>query len=152
MTSKHTNPKDALGTLKAGTTIVPASLLLYASMSFTEGATKYGAFNWRHMGVRASVYVDALRRHLEKWVAGEEFDPETNVPHLASVIACAGIILDAKLHNKLTDDRPDASPELLSLMEGVAAVQNGLKELHASKNPVHYLRDRSTYPTLDKEI
>ena len=40
---------------------------------------------------------------------GEEADPKTNVPHLASVLACISILVDAKEMGMLTDDRPPAA-------------------------------------------
>jgi hypothetical protein len=60
--------------------------------------------------VRASIYHDALRRHVASWWNGEDRDPQTHVQHLANVIACAGILLDAELCGKLTDDRPPKAP------------------------------------------
>jgi hypothetical protein len=108
--SRPTNPKDVLAVSKLPLHLVPDSLRVYAALAFTEGAAKYGAYNWRLTGVRASVYRAALDRHLASWWNGEDADPATGVPHLASVIACAGIILDAELCEKLTDDRPPAAP------------------------------------------
>lgn len=135
--TKLTNPKDAIGSTKLPLHLVPSSLKVYAAVSFLEGATKYGAFNWRIAGVRASIYKSALERHLEKWWNGEWADAKTGVPHLASVIACAGIILDADLCGKLNDDRPPAAPvaELIDGLEGLVAK---LKALHAEHDPHHY--------------
>lgn len=107
---KETNPKDAIGSAKLHVGLVPDTLVVFAAMAFTEGAAKYGRFNWRVAGVRASIYHDALRRHLAKWWNGEDRDPETGVPHLASVAACVAILVDANAVGKLTDDRPPAVP------------------------------------------
>ena len=107
---KPTNPKDAIGAGKLPLELVPDTLVAYAALAFFEGASKYGRFNWRVAGVRASIYRAAAGRHLAKWWNGEDCDPETGVPHLASVVACCGIILDADLCGKLTDDRPPAAP------------------------------------------
>ena len=107
---KLSNPKDVIGSTKLPMDLVPDTLPAYASLAFLEGASKYGRFNWRIAGVRASIYVAAARRHLADWYNGEECDPNTKVPHLASVLACIGIILDAKTCGKLVDDRPPASP------------------------------------------
>lgn len=134
--TKATNPKDAIGSTKLSYGLVPDTIPTFAALAFTEGATKYGSYNWRVAGVRASIYRDALERHLKKWWNGEEVDPKTGVPHLASVIACAGIILDAALVGKLTDDRPPKAPmsELIDSMESKVA---HLKELHKDKHPKH---------------
>src|SRR5687767_12813836 len=94
--SKPTNPKDAVGTTKLPMSLVPESVIAYASLAWLEGKTKYGGVNWREAGVRTSIYIDALKRHCAKYYDGGEWaDPKTKVPHLASIIACAGIILDA---------------------------------------------------------
>lgn len=141
---KDTNPKDAIGSTKLPLHLVPDSLKVYAALSFCEGATKYGAFNWRIAGVRASIYKSALERHLAKWWNGEECDPVTGVPHLASVIACAAIILDAKLVDKLTDDRPPRAP-LAQLIDGAAETVQHLQKLHQDKHPRHWTIEDSEW-------
>lgn len=137
---KATNPKDAIGSTKLPLHLVPASVKLYAALAFMEGATKYGSYNWRAAGVRASIYKSALERHLEKWWNGEWADPVTKVPHLASVIACAGIILDADLCDKLTDDRPPIAP-VSEAIDGVEVIVKHLKALHDDKTPHHWTID-----------
>jgi hypothetical protein len=121
--SKPTNPKDALAISKLPLHLVPDTVRVFAALAFAEGAAKYGAYNWRVAGVRASVYRSALDRHLASWWNGEAADPVTGVPHLASIIACAGILLDADLCGKLTDDRPPAAPvgEAIRAMEAEVA-------------------------------
>ena len=92
---KPTNPKDALGSTKLPTSLVPSSLLVLATQAFAEGASKYGSYNWRAAGVRASIYKAAHDRHMERYWNGEDADPVTGVPHLASAVACLAIINDA---------------------------------------------------------
>jgi hypothetical protein len=79
--SKPTNPKDVIGSGKLPLELVPDTAPIYMATSFLEGALKYGRFNWRIAGVRASIYVAAARRHLDKWWNGEDvdkcIDPET---------------------------------------------------------------------------
>lgn len=142
---KDTNPKDAIGSTKLPYHLVPDSLKTYAALAFCEGATKYGAFNWRIAGVRASIYKSALERHLAKWWNGEEADPVTGVPHLASVIACAGIILDARLVGKLNDDRPPRAP-MAKLIDDSAETVQHLQKLHKDKNPRHWTVEDSEWP------
>ena len=95
-----------IGSTKLPLNLVPDTVSIYAAMAFAEGASKYGAYNWRTAGVRFSIYYAAMRRHQKKLWNGQWADPKTKVPHLASVIACAGIIADAQLVGKLIDDRP----------------------------------------------
>jgi len=135
--TKLTNPKDIIGSAKLPLNLVPSTLQVFAAQAFAEGATKYGAFNWRVAGVRASVYKAAHDRHMEKYWNGEWADPVTGVPHLASAIACLAIILDAGVAGKLTDDRPPAIP-LASVIEEGEKVFAHLRELHKDKNPHHH--------------
>ena len=138
--SKPTNPKDAIGSTKLPMGIVPASVIAYASLAWVEGKVKYGGVNWRDAGVKASIYLDALQRHYHKYNDGGQWaDPETQVPHLASIIACAGIILDAHLAGKLTDDRPKSQPGLPALIDDLSKVVAHLKELHKDKAPHHFV-------------
>lgn len=135
--SKPTNPKDRIGSKKLPLDLVPSTIVTNAALAFLEGALKYGAYNWRVSGVRASIYKAALERHLDKWWNGEWEDQSTKVPHLASIIACAGIILDARLAGKLTDDRPPAIPLGDHINETDIVVAH-LKELFKDHNPVQY--------------
>lgn len=135
---KPTNPKDVIGSTKLPMSLVPDTIEMYASLAYLEGALKYGRYNWRIAGVRASIYRDALRRHLAKWWNGEDCDPTTGVPHLASVIACAGIILDAGLCDKLEDDRPPASPEMSKEIDALAVDVEFLKEHFKDHHPHQY--------------
>lgn len=133
MTTKLTNPKDIIGAGKLPVELVPDTIVAEASLAFLEGALKYGRFNWRVSGVRASIYRAALQRHLMRWWNGEDRDKETRVKHLASVIACAGILLDAELCGKLVDDRPPPVD-----MDDVLAIGDSiedLKALFADQNP-----------------
>ena len=107
---KATNPKDAIGTTKLPMHLIPGSAKAAMTLAFLEGALKYGKYNWRVAGVRASIYLDAMERHLEKFKNGENCDPETGVPHLGSIMACAAILIDAFTFDKLNDDRPPSGP------------------------------------------
>jgi hypothetical protein len=143
--SKPTNPKDAIGSGKLPLELVPDTIPAYLALSFLEGALKYGRFNWRVAGVRASIYAAAARRHLNKWWNGEDCDPKTKVHHLASVMACCGIVLDAELCGKLTDDRPPRADigKLIETLEGTVA---HLKALFADHSPKQYTIADSVFP------
>lgn len=136
MTSKPSNPKDAVGSGKLALELVPDTIEAEVALAYLEGALKYGRFNWRVAGVRASIYRAALRRHLMRWWNGEDRDKKTRVKHLASVIACAGILLDAELCGKLTDDRPPSvdMDAVLDVEEHIAH----LKALFKDHAPRHW--------------
>lgn len=142
MQTKDSNPKDAIAANKLPLSLVPSTLIEYASLAFLEGALKYGRFNWRVKGVRVSVYIDALTRHVNKYVNGQWADPKTNVPHLASAIACLGIILDANQMGMLTDDRPPSLPNHDKWVDDQAGPVEHLKRLFVNHTPHQYtIRD-----------
>lgn len=136
--AKATNPKDAIGSKKIGTTLVPDVVAYYAALGLLEGALKYGTSNWSEAGVRVSIYLDACGRHLAKFKAGEWADGATRVPHLASAIACLGIILDANMRGMITDDRPPANPALIEWIDKAQETVKHLKETFAEHDPKHY--------------
>lgn len=137
---KRSNPKDVIGSTKLSMFIVPDTLTICAAMGFLEGALKYGRFNWRIAGVRASIYIDALDRHIAKWKNGQDCDKLTKVHHLDNAIACLGIMRDAMIYGKLMDDRPpcpnpDAIAELIDAQGKTIA---HLKATFASHNPYQF--------------
>lgn len=107
---KDTNPKDSIAGNKVPLDLVPSTLSVAAALAFLEGAHKYGAFNWRATGVRASVYLAALQRHMIAWTNGEEMDPDSGLPHLFKAAACIAILIDARECGVLADDRPTHAP------------------------------------------
>lgn len=139
---KATNPKDAIASDKAPLHLVPASFKAYTAVALAEGMMKYGAWNWRAAGVRASVYVSALQRHLDKWFNGEDFDPATGVPHLANASACLAVLIDSMTQGNMTDDRPIEQEGLPFLVnEEVPAAIRQLREQFGDCRPQHYTLD-----------
>lgn len=132
--SKPTNPKDAIGISKVPMHLIPGSAKAHLAMAFLEGALKYGKYNWRIAGVRTSIYLDAIERHLEKFKNGEDCDDKTFVPHLASIMACCAIILDAGLVGKLNDDRPPRAP-VSQLIDEQGDLIRHLKEMFENHSP-----------------
>jgi hypothetical protein len=94
--------------------------------------------------VRASVYIAGIKRHIEKWENGEEFD-EDGVPHLGSIIAGAGIILDARACGKLNDDRPPRL-SLGGVFAELEKLVSALRARHKDKTPKHYTIADSELP------
>jgi len=137
MDEKPSNPKDIIGSNKLPLSVVPTSTKAYLALGHSEGHLKYGFINWREAGIRARIYIDALYRHIDKWMEGEEEDPETGVPHLANAITCLSIIIDAKESGQLIDDRPKSAP-VAELQERLAQKLLHLKKLHGDKKPIDY--------------
>jgi dATP/dGTP diphosphohydrolase len=137
MTTKDTNPKD-----HAATTRVPLWLLspiakAHWALGQLAGLVKYGAWNWRKSGVRASIYLSAMERHIDKYKSGEEFDALDGTHHLGNIMACAAILLDAREIGKLIDDRPP-SASLTRTYEQCEALAAKLFLQCADKSPRHY--------------
>ncbi len=64
---KDTNPKSAFGSAKVHLHLWPMSATVAGSMGMLEGALKYGRGNTRVKGAAASIYYDALMRHVGLW-------------------------------------------------------------------------------------
>lgn len=110
------NPKSAMGLKKAPTlSVIPASSQLVLGQVMALGASKYGRFNWREKSVAATVYTDAIQRHLIAWMAGQDTDSESQVSHLGHVMACACILIDAMESGNLVDDRSKNDHEIALL-------------------------------------
>jgi len=108
---KDTNPKDAVGIRKRPSSTVSQAVMSEVGVAMLEGARKYGRHNYRVSGVRASVYYDATRRHLDDWWEGEDLDPDSGLSHITKAISSLVVLRDAMLHNLVTDDRPPKTPK-----------------------------------------
>jgi hypothetical protein len=137
MNTKESNPKDIIGSGKLPMHLVSGAFKAYVALGLTEGMFKYGAHNYRIAGVRASIYLDALERHLESFKNGEWADPKTKVPHLASMGACINILVDAHEAGVITDDRPPSSP-VGQLIRDFSDRIPALRDLFSEHAPKHY--------------
>lgn len=104
--TKETNPKDAVGVRKVPLHVVPARVTAEVGLALLEGARKYGSYNWRAAGVRASVYFDATRRHMDDWWEGVDIDPDSGLSHVTKAIASLTVLRDSMMHGNWQDDRP----------------------------------------------
>jgi hypothetical protein len=143
---KATNPKDAI----AGTRIPlwllsPVAKAAWALAQYA-GPTKYGAWNWRVAGVRASVYASAAGRHIDAYLSGETHDPVDGTHHLGNVMACCAIVLDAAAAGKLIDDRPPEVSLRPAYAEGETLMAK-LQAQYADKAPKHWtIADTASAP------
>lgn len=138
---KPSNPKDNAATSRLALSLFPQTAIAYGALAMTEGDCKYGGYNYRVAGVNASIYVDALFRHVFKWYNGEECDPITKVPHLGNAIACLAVMIDAIEKDKgrgiiFKDDRPPKS----DVSDLIARFQDVVKHLQTifNKPPGRY--------------
>lgn len=132
------NPKDIVGRGKVPMGVVPATFIAEAALGFLEGKLKYGQVNWRATPVYASVYIDALKRHIAKFEEGQDRDPETLVHHLGNAAACMGIIIDANIHGTLIDDRNFSGEQTAKHIDKLVGNVAHLKNLFKDKNPKHW--------------
>ncbi len=134
---KPTNPKDAIGSDKLPLHLWPATATVLGTLGLLDGALKYGRSNWRHAGVRATIYTDAAERHIRAWLEGEDVDPDSGVPHIGHALACLAIVADAQAAGKLIDDRNTPGGYRAAVTAATPHVAR-LKALHADRNPKHY--------------
>jgi hypothetical protein len=135
--SKLSNPKDIVGSDKIPMHLWPETASALGALALLDGALKYGRSNFRAVGVRSSIYVDAARRHLGFWFEGENIDPDSGLPHLAHALACLAIVVDADCAGKLNDDRMFKGG-FRFIMDKLTPHVARLKKLHKKRTPKHY--------------
>lgn len=103
---KPTNPKDMAAIGKAPMSYLSGPVLMEMGVGMMEGGLKYGAHNYRHSGVLASIYYDATMRHLISWFEGEDIDPDSGLSHITKAMTSLLVLRDAMIQGKFKDDRP----------------------------------------------
>jgi hypothetical protein len=94
----------------------------------TYGADKYGDNNWEQGMPWNKLFGSALR-HLYKWWAGEEEDPESGLPHLWHAYCNVGFLLTYAVRKAGTDNRDGRSCYPWSDPVGISeAVDKALEE------------------------
>lgn len=136
ISEKPTNPKDVVGIRKAPMSTVPAAVMAEVGVAMMEGALKYGRHNFRQAGVRASVYYDALMRHMFSWwEMGEDLDPDSQLSHITKAITGLMVLRDSMISGNWEDDRPPSMPEFYVNLNAKASA---LLDRYADRTPVHY--------------
>ena len=102
---KPLDPKGEAGAKKPQLQLIPPILGVETAKALVNGA-KYGPWNWRHTPVEMMTYIGAMKRHIDALIDGEDIDPESGAHHLGHVAAGCGIVLDARKHGTLVDNRP----------------------------------------------
>lgn len=109
------NIKELDSAEKVDLSLIPPIALEQEALAYMAGCKKPGRwpYNWRNGGVvNRRTYLAAIMRHVQKDLAGEDFDEELSrlmgrpVTHLAAIRCCAGILLDSEACGTLVDDRP----------------------------------------------
>ena len=100
------DPKGIAGKTKPQLQLIPPALNVETAKALSLGADKYGPWNWRENKVEIMTYLGAMKRHIDCLIEGEDIDPESGAHHLGHVAAGCGIVLDARKHGTLIDNRP----------------------------------------------
>lgn len=105
---KATNPKDAIGATKVSISKIPSAGQIETSLALSYGAVMYDPYNWREEGKKVGymTYIDALLRHIYRFIDGEDLDPDSLVHHLGHIPAGAQVLFDAIKSGNAIDDRP----------------------------------------------
>ncbi|MGI9491311.1 MAG: dATP/dGTP diphosphohydrolase domain-containing protein [Geminicoccaceae bacterium] len=136
------NPKKIYGDTKIPFQLLPTLAEIEWAKAHSDGANKYGAYNWRENKVEAMTYVGAIRRHLMAWLCGETIAKDSGIHHLGHVMACCAILIDAEACDQLIDDRPkETGQRSLDLMEEY--------RLSVTKNPDQNMAERIREATAD---
>ena len=91
--------------------------MLELGKAMADGEAKYGRFNWRDRSITASVYYDAMMRHMLAYWDGENVASDSGAHHLGHVMACCAILLDAARTGSLDDDRREDGPAAARIAE-----------------------------------
>lgn len=114
------NPKTQYGDLKIALQLVPLSANIAIARALTEGAEKYGEYNWRNAPIPLMTYIGAIYRHLGAFIEGEINDPDSgSKEHLDGAIGSLAIMIDAMSlgPDHYIDDRPaHSSPGALQAL------------------------------------
>ncbi|QXP44080.1 hypothetical protein [Stappia phage SI01] len=134
------NPKQIYGDKKPDLRLLPLSAQLEQWGAHKDGALKYGPFNWRVNAVEANTYINAAKRHLELFAAGEDRTRDTDVHNLGAVMACCAILIDAALHGMMIDNRQKSSKECDLLHEMEDLVKRLTARIRMDTTSVAFLR------------
>ncbi|MBK8467617.1 MAG: hypothetical protein IPL32_17525 [Chloracidobacterium sp.] len=105
-TSKKTPVKEATkhDASKATLGLIPQSALIQEALVMAYGENKYGRDNWRG-GMAWSRLIDAALRHTLAFNAGETFDKETGIHHLAHARCNLAFLIEYMTTHPELDDR-----------------------------------------------
>lgn len=98
------------GTKDSQLSAAPAEAMLALGRVYGFGAKKYARHNFRK-GYAWSLSYDAMMRHIEASLAGEDYDPESGLPHMAHAawhaLTLTQFLIDQRMerHPKELDDR-----------------------------------------------
>lgn len=100
-----TDPKQRYGEAKPQLHLIPPAGNDEQALALALGKRKYGERNWMRTKVEILTYLSAMKRHIDKVLDGIDIDEESGAHHLGNVMAGCSIVLDARRHGMLIDNR-----------------------------------------------
>lgn len=85
--------------------LIPPEAMSGLARVLKYGAAKYGRRNWEK-GMPLSEFYGSTLRHLNSWMNGEEFDPESEIHHMWHAMANIAMLGTLMHRNPDLDDRP----------------------------------------------
>jgi hypothetical protein len=139
---KKPNPANRFDSDKVPLSIVPPTAIVYAALGLLDGALGRGQANYRIEGLRYSVALDALLRHTEKLVGGEDMDTVSGLNHWCHILAVCCMVVDSLEASVMKDDRAPRS-DMAALLGRMEVSVRSLKEKHAGQDPKHFTIENS---------
>lgn len=103
------NPKQIVGSTKTPLDYLEPAAEEAISHVMKHGADKYGRENYKQSEILLSIYVGAVKRHINALRNGEAIDPDSGQSHWAHIGACAMVCLAAMDAGTYTEDVPYVS-------------------------------------------
>ena len=126
--------RDHIG--KQYSRLVPLEAIAAGAASLEYGAHKYASRNWEK-GLPWQVMIDSLKRHIEDFERGSDYDDGedgSNLPQVCMIMASAMMLSASYMRNIGKDDRvKDLPKEAMSAKECTIWIDNMLKKTSVDK-------------------
>lgn len=130
--SDHSVADISLGSARpifkdAPLTKIPLAAMVPMTLSLYEGVLKYGHYS--QYTVKPDLYVNAALRHLAKFSAGMDREPDTQYHPLGAVMSSCGIILNAIHDDLYVESRPRLLHALDTQKKSMVTIEASLAAL-----------------------
>jgi 5'(3')-deoxyribonucleotidase len=133
--------------------LVPAFAQEQYAMVLTKGSEKYAERNWE-LGMKWSKVIASMKRHIQAFESGEDYDKETGLLHTAHIMCNAGFLTEYYKIYPQGDDRPHKylkTPKIgLDIDEVLADWVGHWTKYHGQEVPEAWNFDRNIGEKFDK--